>query len=652
LARPLTLMLAFAIASAAAAPPPAGAQGGQTPLGLQEALWTALKRRPVILLGEKDVEESRGALQEATGSFDSSVELAASFEHSVGELVPYLSAAEAGKRKLFRILATEFDRVSADLQKQLDEGNRLLFPDCPEGLELVVIDPKTGMEESICVSAEEQADLELLADLAELYGEDSIVREIRESAMIPLIESFASVAVDQRTNLRYLGIAPEVEEQTSFSVDLRWQKPFRNGAVFGPGIIVLAESQDYAGKPRLPALGGLGVPDAYKSVIGFTLDVPLRKGWGRVSTEAAERAAELNYRASLATQAHLLSTILLEAELAYWDLVAAQETSRLLERSVETQAELVEIGGALVTADELAEADLDQLRARLASTRGLLSRARQGQIQRRVVLAKALGLLVEEPTDAREAADPFPDLPDRDVFLRLSQDRLSRIALSQRGDLLAARHLEEAAAVLGEAAYADLKREVNLSVTLAYAGLHEGGTLERGHDILEGLHGALFDGLAGPSAQVVLDFDLPFHNRAARGRHLQAHSLAQRSTINTLDLEREIRAQTGELLVSLDRAMLETQRHSEAVAEYDRLLASTLERFALGEATTSEIVLTEELKITEEVNLVTARQRTAILLTQLRFTVGALLTYKMEGGRVVAEELHPLGLGFPGKPVS
>ena len=98
--------------------------------------------------------------------------------------------------------------------------------------------------------------------------------------------------------------------------------------------------------------------------------------------------------------------------------------------------------------------------------------------------------------------------------------------------------------------------------------------------------------------------------------------------------------------------MLETQRHSEAVAEYDRLLASTLERFALGEATTSEIVLTEELKITEEVNLVTARQRTAILLTQLRFTVGALLTYKMEGGRVVAEELHPLGLGFPGKPVS
>ena len=203
-----------------------------------------------------------------------------------------------------------------------------------------------------------------------------------------------------------------------------------------------------------------------------------------------------------------------------------------------------------------------------------------------------------------------------------------------------------------DAAQADLKREVNLSLTLAYAGLHEGGTLTKGHDVLEGIRGAFCDGLAGPSAQVVLDFDLPFHNRAAQGRHLQARSLARHSTVYSLDLEREIRAQTGELIVSLDRAMLETSRRSEAVTEYDRLLSSTLERFTLGEATTSDIVLTEELKIAEEVSLVRARQRYAILLAQLRFTVGALLTYRLDAGRVVAEKLHPLGLDFPDEPVS
>jgi outer membrane protein TolC len=599
-----------------------------------------------------DIAEKQGALQEATGSFDSSVDLNVSFAHTVGELIPYLSAAEAGKRKLFRILATEFDRVSADLQRQLDEGNRLLYPDCPEGLELVVTDPKTGLTESICVSAEDQADLELLADLAELYGESSIVRDIREGAMIPFIESFAAVAVDQRTSLRYLGISSEIQEETSFSVDLRWQKPFRNGAVFGPGVIVLAESQDYAGKPRHPSLGGIGVPDTYKSVIGLTLDLPLRKGWGSVSTEAAERAADLNYRASLAAQGHLLATILLESTIAYWDVVAAQETIRLLERSVATQEELVGIGRALVAADELAEADLFQLRARLASTRGMLSQARQGMIQRRLILAKTIGLVVEDAADARDAGDPFPDLPERAAFRELGQDRLATLALSRRGDLLAAQHLEEAAGILENAAQADLKREVNLSLTLAYAGLHEGGTLTRGHDVLEGIRGAFCDGLAGPSAQVVLDFDLPFHNRAAQGRHLQARSLARHSTVYSLDLEREIRAQTGELIVSLDRAMLETSRRSETVTEYDRLLSSTLERFALGEATTSEIVLTEELKIAEEVSLVRARRRYAILLAQLRFTVGALLTYRMDAGRVVAEKLHPLGLDFPDEPVS
>jgi outer membrane protein TolC len=326
--------------------------------------------------------------------------------------------------------------------------------------------------------------------------------------------------------------------------------------------------------------------------------------------------------------------------------VAARETLRLLERSVRTQEELVEIGRALVTADELAAADLARLQARLASTRGLLSRTRQGLLQRRVALANAMGLTVEETADARPPRDLFPELPDRSVMRELGAEELARIALARRSDLRAARTLEESARVLNEAARADLKRQVDLSLTVAYSGLHEGGSVTRADDVFEGFRGALTDRYAGPSIQAVVDFDLPFRNLAARGRHVQTASLVRRSTIESVDLEREVRAQTGVLIASLDRAILECERRSEAVHEYERLLSSTLERFALGEATTTEIVLTEELGIQEEASLVAARQRCASLLAQLRFTVGALMTYKLEGGRLVPEELQPLGFDF------
>ena len=641
----LVLLGAHPALAGTPAPPPAGPS-----LGLAEALDLTLSRNPAIMLAREGTLSSEGLLQQNTGAFDLALGVIFSADYARTHLNEAQLLAEEQKRDLFRQLAENLQRVADDLERQLEEGDEgFVFADCGLGLDI------TLGGRSICISGRVQANMELFRSLAEASGAADLA-----AAMVEANRREAANAVDvlnitaysQRENLRNMGMIPTLNDTLTFNLDLRLTKLFRNGMMLQPGIILESVQDNYHGKPRDPGHGGKGVPDRVRSIVGLTLDIPLGKGRGAVSTAAPERAARLSARAGLEREAHTITTQVQAVTLAYWNLAAAQERLRLLEASEELEGRLLEMARSLVEADELPQADLAFVEARLERTRGSVAAARQGVIRARVALASAMGIDARDLEEAPLARDPLPTLPPGTTPPAWDVDALVRLALDRRHDLAAAGDLLESAGILAEASRFDLKRRVDLQLVLAWAGLEEGGDITQATDFFKGWGNALTDFAAGPSFRVMLDFELPFANRVAQGRYVQSRSLEEQSRIKRRDLERTIRNTVSELAVTLRRAMREVQRRTEGLERQNAALAAEIQKFEAGEGTAVDLVLTQERQVQQDLLLVAARQTMATLVTRLLYETGTLADLRIDGGRVVVEALHPVGLGRLGELAS
>jgi outer membrane protein TolC len=280
----------------------------------------------------------------------------------------------------------------------------------------------------------------------------------------------------------------------------------------------------------------------------------------------------------------------------------------------------------------------------VAESEARVRQARQSVLAARVALAEALGLTLQQPADAPWAADFWPPPPDSEVVSSWNGGVLGDYAMSHRYDIEALRHRETAAGILARGARSDLKRRIDLSLTLAYRGLYEG---DNPSDLVwRGYGDALWGEYAGPSIQVALDFDLPFNNNAARGRLVQARSLEQETGIRRQDLERVVRNDIEERIGTLISARAERDHRRASVQGYERLLGSETEKFRAGESSVVSVVLTEQQLLGEQLALVAAERALAVLITQLRFDLGVLVQTGVEGGELVVKQISPLGYRF------
>ena len=616
-------------------------------LSLAEAVRLAVQHDPLVHLAREDTRQRLGVAQAASGAFDGSITLNATFEHALGPLIGGLRRSEEGKRNLFRILSREFDNVAADLERQLQEGIENPRVNCPEGVDIVI------GRQSVCISDRTQGNRDFLSGLldtvigleddpTQLINLRDLLDQRRRIEYGNLIDILHLNAYLLRRQLRDMGTVPDVEEQTSLSLDLRYNVPFRSGVVFAPGVIFEYLRDNFDGKPKLPQFGGKGVLDKYTSIVGFTLDLPLGKGRGRLSVAAPEEAAELNVEASLRSQSHTLSSSVLQTLQAYWSLVGAQERLAVAEDSLETQLRLQEFADALVEGEELPPADLTQVRGRIADARSTVLDSRLALINARLRLAEVVGLEVTELDDAPLAGTAFPEAPAPDAFDAWSEAELQQLAVAQRDDLASARTLVDSARVLAEAAKFDLRRQVDLQLTSGYTAISEGG------NFLDGFEGIFLEGMTGPSAMINLRFELPFGNNAALGRYAQQRATMYRSQITARDLERRIETNVDELLGVLREAVLQIARLEESAEHHRQTIDSEIEKFRLGEGTVIDVLFTEDQLTSTELSLVSARQTFAVLLAQLRFEVGALVVSHRSGDRVIVDEIHPVGLEMEG----
>ncbi|HVN77208.1 MAG TPA: TolC family protein [Thermoanaerobaculaceae bacterium] len=618
---------------------------------LLDAIGIALQHDPTIRRAQQVTFQQKGSLRQSQGVFDLSGVAQPSVNRSTTYLYSGQRKGQEQLRDLRRQIANESDRVADGLQQQLSQGNNLP-PDCSSMssvLNDVVVTTQIG-QQSICIEARQRLELQVWQNLAKNFGLTTLGQALDDAMRARtefIMDLLHGLAFAMREQLRHMGTVPRSDTVTTFSLDLGLSKPFRNGIVFSPAILLTAVNDNFDDKPESQNYGGKGLPDKVTSTIGFELDVPLGQGSGKISVDAPERSARMQLQASLEGEAFAVSSSVQNTELAYWQLVGAQETLALLQRSLDTEQKLLELGDALVKGDQIAPADLAYLKARIASTQGSVAQARQAALQARINLAGAMGLAVQRVDDAPQASDSFPPLPQRETLEAIKLSELADTALANRSDLASTRKLLDSANILAAAARADLRRQIDLTFGAGYQGLHEGGIVTHWGDYWSSDWNALSDFRAGPSAAIMINFSWPFKNNVALGRYAQARSLALSTEVQANDLKRVIGSDTTRLVGSLFRAARVIEQSQAAADLYQQSLDAETEKFKLGESTAVDILLTEDNQLSQLLTLVSARQTFAGLMTQLRFATGSLVSYKIENDAVRLEDLTPVGLDFP-----
>lgn len=596
---------------------------GQT-ITLPEALRLTLANNPTLRLDEEAARFRRGRLQEEAGQFDQRLTADLSYDYAKQNIRASVRQTEQERRDNRQ---TSIDNLNDRLVVSQQILNEIIvLQRDPENTQ--VSDPDVQAQIDVINFQIRRADD---ADRAELLAlRDQTLDDAVVAARGDVDELTGELAED-RQELADLGPVPREEEEFFGRLNVQYLFPSRSGFTWGPFFEYTLDGDRFVGKPVDEDFGGKGIRELYRGTLGFTIDMPLARGFGRHATGAAERAAQFDFEASLAALRHSAAVSLLNTALAYWSAVEGDERVAIFEDSVRVQEELVELITMLIEADEITASELSRAKAQQASSRAALEDARRFFQEARSALADLMGLRVERQEQAPAPADPFPKLLPLGALTATEPDRWVLEAADRRDDYRAAQKLQESGGVLLRAARLGLKPRLDLGGRFWYNSLAESS----GSEALDGKW-------VGPSYNVSFDFEWPFANNTQEGRLLQAESQQQIQTIDAAELRRLIRSGVVQTFGSLEETRNQVGLAVEAVESYRMALAAEREKLRFNMSTLVDTLLTEQRLTEVRLSEASARRRYAQLLAQLRFETGTLISETPEGGRLVLDSLARL----------
>jgi outer membrane protein TolC len=446
-----------------------------------------------------------------------------------------------------------------------------------------------------------------------------------------------AVATKASLSLARIGTVPQDEISKVFSLQIAYLKPFRNGIRMDFGVDLNSTERNFRGKSLDPTFGGMGIRDRFNSSASLSFNFPLGKGRGRVSALAPERAASENVNAQRQFLRHTMLQETFGTLVAFIDVLSEQERIRLLEESSARQHELVDIARQLADAGDIARTEVARVRARTSSVDGALAASRVAETQARFALANAIGLEVRRPSEAPGPAGTLQNEAEPPAPL----ERLLESGLDRRHDRRALGRVRDAQHILAQAAAADLKRRVDLFVRVGMGSFWESPFfrhLPTELDELPDEHPLRFDEPAGywrsfedewkPFFSLGLTFELPFRNRAARGRYAQRQAALREADVEWYDLGRRIRDRIVSAREAVLKARASVEQHQRSVERFQRILDASLDRFEAGDISLIDTLTSEEDLTRAKLELVTAQQRYLGLKARLAFETGTLLEFE------------------------
>lgn len=610
---------------------PPTASGGS--LSLQEAVALALKHDPTVAQARAHKAFSLGSWRLQQGAFDEVFTFDGSFSRDTLPITSGLYKNELVRRRILRGVANAFEALAQGIQQQLDTGVLGPLPECIE----TTITIGTTVTEIHCVPNTVFIDLEALLRGYEDAGLPEAVQAVRD-AWRRQLETYLAVsrlvAYVSRQILRQQGVAPTIEDRDTLAYSFGLSKLYRNGIQLSPQVQLEAVRDTWRGKPLDPSFGGKGVLVSYTSRFGFQLDIPLGRGGGYVSAQSAERAAQAQAEASAYSEGATLQRTALSTWVAYYNAVAARQRWQLFQATVTREEKLLELAKALVEADELAPADLTLLQARLSQAKAHAAQAREAYERARVELLTIMGFSASHPHHLPELLDALPEAPSEEKLQLLASKAQKLSGASSRPEVVAAKLAARASRLLADAAQADLRREVNLSFTAWYTGLHETPKTMAVTRWWPGATKAFGEGFVGPSAVLALSFSLPFANSFARGRLAFARALERQATVQQEDLERTIGLRAMEQLAKVRARRQELVAREQAADAAAQSLEGAQELFRAGELGMVDLIVTEEGLIAAQVSVVNAKLGLATDVVRLRYELGELLPVTVTGSEV------------------
>jgi outer membrane protein TolC len=512
-------------------------------------------------------------------------------------------------------------------------GNTAGANGTPSGLLYNLLNNTTLLPNTVATSGLEEAMVTLIQAPTEVL---TFAQQIAYAA-----SSQAALALDR------LGVVPSDEVIATAKLDTGISRAFRNGITGSLNVHWQSVSDTFKDKSLDAAFGGKGLPIRFDSSVLLSATIPLARGRGRVAFEAPERAADLNLTADRAQMRQTAQEEVFRTVLAYLTLVGVQSNVKALEESSERQQQIFQLSQQLVTAGDVAAAELDRGRAHAAQVAASLSEARGSLVDARISLAEAMGVDVDLVANAPLANGVFSEelAPVPDV------DSLTRAALSTRGDVRALAALGDSAQVLYAGALANARPRFDLSVSGGMGTFYEDPTFVYLPDELNpvfslipsntpaqvagnpvrfgsplGYARAWFDGTWKPIFKANLTVDLPFRNNRLAGQATQAEAALDRARVQQQNLTRVIRenivSETGTL--KLDGEAV--QRQQDLVAASQATLDASIARFQTNDITLIDLLLTEESLTQARLSLAAARQKYLSDLARLRFETGTLVS--------------------------
>ncbi len=396
------------------------------------------------------------------------------------------------------------------------------------------------------------------------------------------------------------------------------------------GVVVQPSAQVSVPEPSSPVGPTIGT-----SQLNLQIIVPLLRGLGRDSADAAEAAARgdvevarLLYRQALSAQA--LATVQ-----AYWSARAAV-AAVAVQKEDENRAEKLHQGiRDLVNARVFAPNLLLQSEANLRQKSTAANNAELDAENTRFALAKIMGLPPAEAADAPVPSDPLPEeVTVIDMQTPEARTHWIQRALGQRPDFLAARQSQVPLHLLTRQAEIDLKPRLDLSVTGGYAGI------DRSHNLLS----PLARNLTGANGSVGLQLDWPAENNFQRGLLRTRRAAERQVELSSAQLQSDIAADVCAALAEV-RLRAQTMRDAAATAVIARKAVDQEQRkLQTGEATVLDVINLQNLHSSAQLSQIDAQAGYAIAVARLRYTVGAMFTAEQKDHSFQLSDLSQLPL--------
>jgi outer membrane protein TolC len=406
-------------------------------------------------------------------------------------------------------------------------------------------------------------------------------------------------------------------------------KELRNGMTFdveyGPDLL------DENDQPTWPPI---------KHDLKVSVSLPLTK-LGRISNDADEMAARIDYEASLLNLSHAATKAALDTVQAYWKASSALEKFYLSDRAFRVSDALLSLSQELVRADSIPASDLSLSEAKRAEALASRSNALLAVFTSGAELATTIGLRTDQLKKLPLAYETFPSI-SKGKLAALNSEVLMDIALARRFDRAAALKGIESKRLLTEKARIDMRPDLKLKAGVGVAIIDNSATNNGSGYGLQ------------PEFELGIGFNYPPANHTKKGALISAQADLDKSILSMETVSRSI---ATDILVSVDTLKELDQQISDSnlsVNYYTKSLSDLRERLRLGASTLLDTIQAEERLTSAATSAVSAKASLAEEIAKLRFETATLISrdvaYRIPGFPKPVESLKISRTSFTSLP--